>query len=114
MRESTPTEKALLGLAVIGFVVPNIFVVWFLAGHSFDVGEYFSLWFDSLPAAQLFADLVIASLALFVWAAIDGPRRGVGRWWVVFPATFLVGFCFALPLYLYMRERAAGMDAASA
>jgi hypothetical protein len=51
-------------------------------------------------------DLVIAFLALVAWASWDGPRSGVDRWWVVIPASLLVGVCFALPLYLYMREKA--------
>jgi hypothetical protein len=104
----TNREKLLLGLTVVGFVVPNVMVGIFLADHGGDVALYFEKWFDSLPAAQLVADLVIAFWAFFAWAAWDGPRSGVQRWWVVAPASLLVGLCFALPLYLLMRERARG------
>ncbi len=105
-REPSAVETLLLVLTVVGFLVPNALVVWFMARHGLDLGRYFSLWFDSLPTAQLFADLLIASLALFAWAAVDGPRRGLRLWWVCIPATLLVGLCFGLPLYLWMRERA--------
>jgi len=102
----TTREKSLLMLAVAGFVVPNVMVAAFIADHGLDLSLYFEGWFDTLPSTQLVVDLVIAFLALVVWASWDGPRSGVDRWWVVIPASLLVGVCFALPLYLYMRERA--------
>src|SRR5215213_2908340 len=99
-------ERVLLALTIVGFVVPNVMVILFLADEGLEIGGYFSHWTASLPSAQLLADLTIAALALFVWAAVDGPRSGVRRWWVCIPATLLVGLCFGLPLYLLMRERA--------
>jgi hypothetical protein len=105
---TTTREKLLLGLAVAGFVIPNVMVAAFIADHGLDLGLYFENWFDTLPSTQLVVDLVIAFLALVAWASWDGPRSGVDHWWVVIPASLLVGVCFALPLYLYMRERALG------
>ena len=105
---NTNREKLLLLLAVAGFIVPNVMVAVFIAEHGLDLALYFESWFDTLPSAQLVVDLVIAFLALLAWASWDGPRSGVDRWWVVIPASLLVGVCFALPLYLYMRERAVG------
>ena len=102
----TTREKSLLILAVAGFVIPNVMVGIFIAEHGLDLELYFESWFETLPSSQLVVDLVIAFLALVVWASWDGPRSGVDNWWVVIPASLLVGVCFALPLYLYMRERA--------
>ncbi len=99
-------ERLLLVLTVVGFVVPNVFVGVYLAQEGLDLGGYFSLWTASIPSTQLLVDLGIASLAFFVWAAVEGPRAGARRWWLCFPATFLVGLCFGLPLFLWMRERA--------
>jgi uncharacterized protein DUF2834 len=99
-------ERLLLVLTVVGFVVPNVCVAIFLVDESFDLGGYFSLWTASTPSTQLLLDLVIASLAFFAWAAFEGPRVGIRRWWVCIPATLLVGLCFGLPLFLLMRERA--------
>ncbi len=104
-RPST-TERLLLALTLIGFVVPNVCVVLFLAGEGVELGRYFSLWFASTPSTQLVLDLVIAALAFLVWAAAEGRRVPVERWWLCIPATFLVGLCFGLPLFLWMRERA--------
>lgn len=99
-------ERLLLLLTVVGFVVPNVFVGVFIAEEGFDLSGYFSLWTASTPSTQLLVDLVIATLAFFVWAAVEGPRARINRWWVCIPATLLVGLCFGLPLFLLMRERA--------
>lgn len=99
-------ERLLLALTVLGFVVPNVCLVIFFADEGFDLSGYFSLWTASTPSTQLLLDLTIASLAFFVWAAVEGPRAKIKRWWVCIPATFLVGLCFGLPLFLLMRERA--------
>jgi len=99
-------ERLLLVLTVLGFVVPNVCLIIFFADDGFDLSRYFSLWTASVPSTQLLLDLGIAALAFFVWAAVEGPRAKIKRWWVCIPATFLVGLCFGLPLFLLMRERA--------
>jgi putative Ca2+/H+ antiporter (TMEM165/GDT1 family) len=98
-------EAAFLALAAIGFLVPNTMVVAFLAEHGLDLGAYFGAWTQSLPAAQLAADLGIAFLAFALWAAWEGRRLEMRSWWVPVPASLLVGLCFALPLFLFLRER---------
>lgn len=100
------TERLLLALTVLGFVVPNVCVVLFFAGEGLDIGGYFSLWFASTPSTQLFLDLGIAALAFLVWATAEARRTPIAWWWLCFPATFAVGLCFGLPLFLWMRERA--------
>ena len=105
----TTRAKLLLVLAIAGFVVPNVMLGVFVADHGADLGLYLENWFDTLPSSQLVVDLVIVFLAFAAWAAWDGPRSGVDRWWVVVPASLLVGVCFAVPLYLFMRERALGV-----
>ena len=101
-------------LTLVGFLVPNAMVVVFFSEHGVELGRYLGNWFQTLPSAQLVADLAICCLAFIGWSAWDGPRSGVRRWWVTIPATLLVGICFAIPLYLLLRERAlAGHGAAA-
>ena len=95
-----------LALAVVGFVVPNAMVIVYLAEHGLDLGEYLGDWFETLPSAQLAADLTIVAAAFLPWAAWEGRRIGERRWWWTLPATAFVGLCFAVPLFLYLRERA--------
>jgi hypothetical protein len=108
------TERLLLTLAVIGFVVPNVLLGVFIADEGLDVSGYFSLWTDSTPSTQIALDLIIAAVAFLGWAAREGPRAQIRRWWLCIPATLLVGLCFGLPLFLLMRERALGRGVATA
>jgi putative Ca2+/H+ antiporter (TMEM165/GDT1 family) len=102
----TARERGLLILAVAGFVVPNAMLLAFVASHGVDFGAYFGAWVESLPAAQLAADLGIAFVAFALWAAWEGRRLGMRPWWLPIPASLLVGVCFAIPLFLLQRERA--------
>ena len=103
----TSRERALLALTIVGFLVPNTMVIAFFVDHGgIDLGAYLGKWFESLPAAQLIADLAIAFVAFALWAAWEGRRLGMSTWWVPIPASALVGLCFALPLFLFLRERA--------
>ncbi len=99
-------ERTLLALTIVGFVVPNTMLVLFAARHGFSLDGYFRPWFGSLPAAQLALDLGIAFVAFALWAAWEGRRLRMRSWWLPFPATLLVGLCFAVPLFLLLRERA--------
>src|SRR4051794_8885266 len=99
-------ERALLALTIVGFVVPNTMVAVFFADHGLDLGGYFRHWRESLPAAQLAADLGIAFVAFALWSAWEGRRVGMRSWWLPIPASLLVGLCFAVPLFLLLRERA--------
>lgn len=112
--ERTMTERVLLVLTVVGFVVPNLLVGIYIAEEGLDLGGYLSLWTDSTPSTQLLLDLAIAALAFFVWAAVEGPRAQIRRWWLCIPASLLVGLCFGLPLFLLMRERTLKRAAAPA
>jgi hypothetical protein len=108
------TQRVLLALTIVGFIVPNVLLGIYVADEGLDVAGYFSLWTDSTPSTQITLDLVIAAVAFLVWTTWDGPHTGITRWWLVFPATLLVGLCFGLPLYLLMRERALDDAAAPA
>jgi Terpene cyclase DEP1 len=99
-------ERLLLILTIAGFVVPNVLLAVHIADEGPGLGDYLSHWTASLPSTQLLVDLAIASIAFFAWASWEGPRAQVRRWWVCIPATLLVGLCFGLPLFLWMRERA--------
>jgi hypothetical protein len=107
----TSRERALLAITVVGFLVPNTMVVAFVIEHGVDLGAYFSQWGESLPAAQLAAEVSIAFLAFALWAGWEGRRiawegRGMRAWWLPIPASLLVGLGFAVPLFLLLRERA--------
>lgn len=99
-------EHTLLILTILGFVVPNTMVALFAGRHGFTFDGYFRHWGESLPATQLAFDVGIAFVAFALWAAWEGRRLGMRSWWIPVPASMLVGLCFAVPLFLLLRERA--------
>lgn len=90
---------------LVGFVVPNVMVAVYFSGAHASVWQYFRDWFGTLPASQIALDLTIAGLTFLVWSFWESRRLGIRLWWLVVPATMLVGFCFAVPLFLYLREQ---------
>jgi hypothetical protein len=83
----------------------------FFIDHGLDFSAYLNDWVQTLPAAQLIADLGIVFLAFVPWSAWEGRRIGMRSWWVTIPASLLVGVCFAIPLFLLLRERAVRKQA---
>lgn len=82
-------EATLLALAAIGFLVPNAMVALFIAEHGLDPGAFLDAVTDTLPVAQLAADLGIAFVAFAFWAAWEGRRLKMRSWWVPIPASLL-------------------------
>lgn len=90
---------------VVGFVAPNVILVEYFARNGTSFGQYFGDWVGTLPATQLTVDLGICAVVFIVWSWWEGRRIRLRAWWVTIPATFLVGLCLAVPLFLLLRER---------
>ena len=59
---------------------------------------------ETTAGIAVLCDVSISSLAFLIWASFQAPAAGV-RWWPFLLANLFVGLCFALPLFLYYRER---------
>lgn len=86
-----------LAMALLGTVIPWFFFGSFFAGAGFDVPLFVQSVIGNKPAAGFTA------VVLWVWSYTDARQKGVRYWWVVLPATCLVGVSLSLPLYLYLR-----------
>lgn len=108
MRTADATRRRLLLLlTVIGFVVPNTFVVTYFREHGVSrdtAAAFFAEWMASTPTRALTADLGITSVAFGLWSLWDSRDNNVKHWWLVPVGTGSVGICFAVPLYLLLRE----------
>ena len=114
MSEPDSRERLYLNFAVLGLVAPLALFGFYFADNGFDVGLMFDDAVDNTVALALLCDLIIAMLVFWSWAAEEGPRLGIERWWLVIPATLFIGLCFAFPLYMYWREKALHVAAAPA
>ncbi|OLT31973.1 hypothetical protein BJF84_15660 [Rhodococcus sp. CUA-806] len=114
MRSTTTQHHRQLLLAlltVIGFAVPNAFVVRYFADNGVSVTsvrQFFTEWTSSTPTSALTADLGITSVAFLLWSRWDSRDRHVRNWWLIPVGTSTVGICFSAPLYLILRELAIG------
>ncbi|BDD81331.1 hypothetical protein TPB0596_10940 [Tsukamurella pulmonis] len=106
-----------LVMMVIGTAVPWIFFGGFFAAEGLDLPLFVTSLFPNGAAAGFTADVLISIVVFLAWSATDARRLGVRRWWLVLPATCLVGLSLSFPLYLYLREtrpRPEGTGAAAA
>jgi len=95
-----------LAMAVVGTVVPWLFFGSFFALNGLDIPLFLKSLFVNGAAGGFSADVLITIVIFWVWSWRDATRHRIARWWLVLPASFCVGLSLALPLYLYLRERA--------
>lgn len=98
-------SKTYLALAVLGAIVPFAIFAVFVADNGFDFIAFADVIVSSPVALMLLGDLLVSSLVFWVWMSREAPQAGMGAWWPFVVATLLVGLSFALPLFLYFRER---------
>jgi uncharacterized protein DUF2834 len=94
-----------LVLAVIGAIVPTVIFGIFLADHGLDFGELNEQLFENPAAAAITADVSLSSIVFWIWMSTEAPRVGIRTWWPFVIGNLFIGLCFALPLFLYFRER---------
>lgn len=99
-----------LAMAVFGTVVPWLFFGSFFDLHGPDIPLFLQSLFANGAAGGFSADVLITIVVFWVWSWRDAARHQVARWWLVLPASFCVGLSLALPLYLYLRERAEAQE----
>lgn len=90
-------------LAVLGFLLPMSQLFPFIRQSGFDLGAFLGQPFVN-PASSMFAlDLLVSCVVFWTFVSIE---RRVRHRWVYVALTLLVGLSFALPMFLFARERA--------
>jgi hypothetical protein len=99
-----------LGLCVLGTVLPVSQFLPFLRQHGLNVREFAAQLFAT-PVSSFFGlDVIVSSMVLWAFVAIDGRRNGLTHLWAPIVANLAVGVSLGLPLFLYMREARLGGD----
>lgn len=104
-RSATPS-RIYAALAVVGAIVPFPFLLPWMQRPDASLATFFAGPFVNGPAAVFAADVLWAASVFVVFAIIEGRRAGVRPIWLAPLMIFVVGLCFALPLFLWLRERA--------
>lgn len=92
------------GLTLLGASLPLAFFARHFATAGFGPGAFFgALWVND-PGRAFTIDLVLSSLAFWLWSYREAREQEIPRWWL-YPALNLgVGLCCALPAFLWARE----------
>ncbi|UTW61649.1 DUF2834 domain-containing protein [bacterium SCSIO 12741] len=103
-------KNTYLTLALIGFVLPNIWV----AQETFETGNILLYTQPLATMSGMFAnristifmiDLLFAVLVFFTWSYAEAKKTAMKGLYGVWIATMLLGLAGGLPLFLYLRER---------
>jgi len=93
-----------LALALLGLALQLVIFAIFLGEHGLDLGEMGEQAVDTTIAVLALADLLLTGTVVLLWMPAEARRVGIDRWWR-FGLAAAGGVCFALPLFLWARER---------
>jgi hypothetical protein len=96
-----------LALALWGAVHPMVWYLRFMRETGGGLPEMIDAWYANASTTGLAWDLTIASAALVAWGLSEAWARRDGLLLIPLPLILAVGLSFALPLYLFLRSRAA-------
>ena len=95
-------KNIFLFLAIIGFIAPYYF---FLQVREFDLAGLLQQVSASRILGGLAIDLLVSVIVFWFFLFTEARKLQMKNAWVYLLATMLVGISFALPLFLYFRER---------
>ncbi len=101
--------------AILGTVLPLSQFIPFLMAHGLDMPLFFQQLFQNHVSGFFGMDVIVSSLALWLFVFSEGRRRGMSNLWLYVVCNLAVGVSLALPLFLFFRERKinAGSEAQS-
>jgi hypothetical protein len=92
-------------LAIIGFIAPYYFFLKMPAEDGFNLPLLIQPFFANNFMKGAAMDLTISVIVFWSYVFIESNKLKMKNPWVYLLATMLVGLSFALPLFLYFRER---------
>lgn len=101
-------KKTYLTLSVLGFILPNIFVMQetFTSGNILlwtDLLTTFKTAFANNISSAFMTDLVFVLLVFFIWTFVESKNIRKPKLYTLWIATVLFGLAGGFPLYLYLK-----------
>ena len=94
-----------LALAVVGWLVPSYYLFKFLGVNGLNVTLLLQQLFANDISTFFAVDLVISIVVFWIFMSAEVNRLQMKNGGLYVVATLFVGLSFALPLFLYFRER---------
>lgn len=93
-----------LVLAALGLASQVAITGVFLADSGFDLAEMGDQMVETTMAVLVLADLLLSGIVYLLWMSAEARRAGIEKRWP-YAVAVAGGLCFALPLFLWARER---------
>ena len=97
--------------AIVGAVAPYAVYFGYLAYVPGASGAMSLAWGNPIAAATLM-DFSISCLVFWPFLFTECRRLAIDYWWFFVAANIIIGLSFAMPAFLYMRERRREIGAA--
>lgn len=98
-------KNVFLVLAILGFIAPYYFFFRLSAENGFNLPLLIQPFFANNFMKGIGIDLTISAIVFWIFVFIEANRLKMKNAWAYPLASLLVGMSFALPLFLYFRER---------
>jgi hypothetical protein len=98
-------KNIFLTLSLIGLLVPYYFFFKFLSVNGLDIPLLVGQLFANNMSTFFAVDLVISIIVFWIYMIAEANKLQMKNWWLYLLASSTVGLSFALPLFLYFRER---------
>ena len=92
-------------LALLGLGIPYYFLFKFLGSNGLNISLLVQQLFANDISTFFAVNLVISIIVFWIYMFAEANELQVKNSWLYLVASLLVGLSFALPLFLYFRER---------
>ena len=99
-------KNVYLGLCVLGVVLPYWQFLPWAAQNGLNLSLFVQQLFANRIGAFFGMDVLVSAVALLVFVRFENSRTRIPGRWLPLIAVLAVGVSLALPLFLYLRERA--------
>ena len=99
-------KNVYLGLCVLGVVLPYWQFLPWAAQNGLNLPLFVQQLFANRIGAFFGMDVLVSGVALLVFVRFENSRTRIPGRWLPLIAVLTVGVSLALPLFLYLRERA--------
>lgn len=104
MRRDHLMKTFYLTAPIIGTIVPYATYLGYLTYVPGASGALSLAWENPIAAATL-ADFTISCLVFWPFVFTESRRHSIRYWWFFIATNVIIGLSFALPAFLYVRER---------
>ncbi len=98
-------KNVYLVLAVMGLVAPYWFFFNFLNTNGLNLSLLVQQLFANNISTFFAVDLIISIIVFWICMVREATKLEMKNWWLYVLASLTIGLSFALPLFLYFRER---------